>query len=118
MSVDVTDVPDRGRYEAHLDGGLVGFAEYVRREGIITFTHTVVFTWAQGKGIASALVRDSLDEARAKGERVRPLCPYYAGWIERHPEYQDLVVEGRSVKRPLVGVRQALAGITPRRPAW
>jgi uncharacterized protein len=99
-NVDVTDAPDRSRYEIHRDGELIGFAEYVRREGIITFTHTVVFPEAQGAGAASALVRHSLDEARARGQRVRPLCPYYARWIERHPEYQDLVVEGRSLKHP------------------
>jgi uncharacterized protein len=98
--VDVTDAPDRSRYEVHRDGELIGFADYVRREGIITFTHTEVFHAAKGTGAASVLARHSLDEARARGERVRPLCPFYAGWIERHPEYQDLVVEGRSLKHP------------------
>ncbi|GAA2147513.1 GNAT family N-acetyltransferase [Glycomyces algeriensis] len=98
--MDVTDAPERSRYEVHEDGELLGYAEYVRREGIVTFTHTVVFPEAQGKGAASVMVRVSLDEVRSRGERVRPLCPYYASWIERHPDYQDLVVEGRSLKHP------------------
>lgn len=98
--MDVTDAPDQSRYEVHQDGKLLGFAEYVRREGVVTFTHTEVFPEAQGMGAASELARVSLDEARSRGERVRPLCPYYARWIERHPEYRDLVVEGRSLKHP------------------
>jgi uncharacterized protein len=98
--VDVIDAPGRSRYEIHRDGMLIGFADYVRRDGIITFTHTVVFPEARGSGAASVMARHSLDEARARGDRVRPLCPFYAGWIERHPEYQDLVVEGRSLKHP------------------
>ncbi|MDA1359590.1 GNAT family N-acetyltransferase [Glycomyces luteolus] len=98
--MDVTDAPDRARYEAHRDGELIAFSDYVRREGTVTFTRLEVFPEARGSGAAAALTRASLDDARARGERVRPLCPYYARWIERHPEYQDLVVEGRSFKHP------------------
>ncbi|MFG3343302.1 GNAT family N-acetyltransferase [Glycomyces sp. NPDC048151] len=98
--MDVTDAPDRGRYEVHQDGRLLGFADYVRREGVITFTHTEVLPEAAGTGAAAALARASLDDARARGERVRPLCPYYARFVERHPEYQDLVVGDRALKHP------------------
>ncbi|MEV8411244.1 N-acetyltransferase, partial [Streptomyces niveus] len=30
------------------------------------------------------------DEARAANLRVLATCPFYSGWIARHPEYQDL----------------------------
>jgi predicted GNAT family acetyltransferase len=100
MSVDVADVPDRARYEARRGGELLAYAEYVRREGIVTFTRTEVLPRAEGTGAAAALLRASLDQTRRHGERVRPLCPRYADWIEHHPEYRDLVVEGRSTKRP------------------
>lgn len=100
MTVDVADAPGRARYEARLDGDLAAYAEYVRREGIVTFTRTAVLPWAEGTGVASALIGASLDDARRRGERIRPLCPDYAAWIDRHPRYRDLVVEGRSIKRP------------------
>ncbi|MCC3763383.1 N-acetyltransferase [Glycomyces sp. TRM65418] len=100
MSVDVADAPGRARYEARLRGELVAYAEYVRREGVVTFTRTAVLPPAEGTGAAAALARASLDETRRRGERVRPLCPYYASWIEQHPEYRDLVVEGRATKHP------------------
>ncbi len=100
MSVDVADAPDRNRYEARRGGELVAYAEYVRREGIVTFTRMEVLPRAVGTGAATVLLRGSLDEERRRGERVRPLCPDYAEWIARHPEYRDMVVEGRSTKHP------------------
>ncbi|MFB9659769.1 GNAT family N-acetyltransferase [Glycomyces mayteni] len=89
MAVEVTDAPDRHRWEARIDGELVGFAQYEREDGAITFFHTEVER--EGAGVGTALVRASLDAARGAGERVHPVCPFYAGWIERHPEYGDLV---------------------------
>lgn len=44
-----------------------------------------------GRGIAGQLTRHALDWARAGGMKVRPVCPYVARWIERHPDYADLV---------------------------
>jgi len=93
MTVEVTDAPGQDRYEARIDGELVGFAEYRRHDGSITFTHTDVDEAAQGLGVGAALARHSLDEARAGGRRVHLVCPFYAGWVERHPEYADLVHE-------------------------
>ncbi|WP_030159584.1 GNAT family N-acetyltransferase [Glycomyces sp. NRRL B-16210] len=91
MTVEVTDAPDRNRYEARIDGELAGFAEYVREAELITFTHTEVDDAHKGSGTASALARFSLDAAREAGLRVRPDCKFYARWIGGHPAYADLV---------------------------
>jgi uncharacterized protein len=45
----------------------------------------------EGQGVGSAIARYALDDARARGLSVRPLCPYIRGWLERHPEYGDLI---------------------------
>jgi predicted GNAT family acetyltransferase len=45
-------------------------------------------------GLDGRIVRTALDYARAQKLKVMPLCPFTAGLIHRHPEYQDLVVEG------------------------
>jgi predicted GNAT family acetyltransferase len=95
-SPEVVDVPEADHWEARLDGALAGFAEYTRKPGLIVFTHTVVDPRFEGRGIGAALVRTSLDAARAAGLGVVPRCPFYAGWIARHPEYQDLVRDGSS----------------------
>ncbi|MEU8258958.1 GNAT family N-acetyltransferase [Micromonospora inaquosa] len=42
------------------------------------------------------MARAGLDEARAANLLVLPTCPFFAGWIARHPEYQDLVYQSRS----------------------
>ena len=91
--VVVGDDTDRSRYEAHIGEELAGIAEYSLGEGLVTFTHTEVQDAFEGRGVGSALARTALDEVRAAGElKVRPLCPFFRTWIERHPAYQDLVV--------------------------
>lgn len=89
--VSVTDVAERNRYEITVDGRLAGFGEYRPGDGIVDLTHTEVFDEFSGRGIAGALVAAELDDARRQGLRVRPLCPYVAAYIKRHPEYTDLV---------------------------
>ena len=46
------------------------------------------------QGDCRRLVRTALDYARAQKFKVMPLCPFTAGFIHRHPEYQNLVLEG------------------------
>jgi predicted GNAT family acetyltransferase len=90
--VQVTDHPDESRYEAHVDGELAGFAAYDLADGLIVFTHTEVADAFEGQGVGSALARGALDAVRADGtRRVLPRCPFIRGWIEKHPDYQDLV---------------------------
>ena len=90
--VQTTHAPARSRYEAHLDGELAGFAEYRLGDGVVTFTHTEVDDRFEGRGVGSALARFALDDVRADGSRrVVPLCPFIKRWIDRHPEYADLV---------------------------
>ncbi len=44
-----------------------------------------------GRGIAGHLTRHALDWARSQGHQMRPVCPYVQRWIQRHPDYADLV---------------------------
>ncbi|QFG23651.1 GNAT family N-acetyltransferase [Actinomadura sp. WMMB 499] len=98
MAVEVSDVPEAKRYEARVDGEseVAGIAEYIRTPELVAFVHTEVPPEYEGRGVGSALVRTALDEARAAGLRVLPTCPFFAGWIARHPEYQDLLYKSRS----------------------
>lgn len=93
---EISDNREAKRYEARVDGKLAGFAEYIRTKEVIAFVHTEVEPQYEGKGIGAALVRASLDEARRDGLAVLPTCPFYAGWIARHPDYQDVVYQSRS----------------------
>lgn len=80
------------RFETTLDGK-VAVAEYRLGDGVIEFVHTDVPRDLEGRGIASILARAGLDYARANHLGVVPRCPFFAAWIGRHAEYQDLVRE-------------------------
>jgi predicted GNAT family acetyltransferase len=56
----------------------------------ILFLHTGVPSVLEGRGLGGKLAKAGLDYARANQLRVQSLCWFVTGYIERHPEYQDL----------------------------
>ncbi|NUT35567.1 MAG: N-acetyltransferase [Hamadaea sp.] len=92
MEITVTDVPDKDRFEAHTaDGTLAGFVTYQLTGTIIVYTHTEVDPAFEGKGVASTLARAVMDDAKAQGRTVVPICPYISKWLEKHHEYDGIV---------------------------
>jgi len=95
MEPIVTDAPEDSRYEIRDGDHLLGVAAYERRGDQVLFTHTEVDSDQGHSGLGSTLVRAALDDVRSKGGTVVPLCSFVRGWIDRHPEYQDLVAAER-----------------------
>jgi predicted GNAT family acetyltransferase len=95
MEPTVHDAPDGERYEIRDGDRLLGIAAYQRRGDVTVFTHTEVDPDAGISGLGGTLVRAALDDVRAKGGKVVPQCPFVHGWIERHPDYADLIVHER-----------------------
>ena len=91
----ITDVPEARRYEARLGDELAGWVDYGRVRSRIVAIHTEVLPQFGGRGIASALVRRVLDDARAAGMTVTPRCPFFVAHFERHPEDADLIAAPR-----------------------
>jgi uncharacterized protein len=91
--ITVHDNPDRDRFEVHADGELAGFTVYGSRPGVIAFVHTEIDPRFEGQGLGSSLVAGALDAARGQGASVLPFCEFVNRYIERHPEYRDLVRE-------------------------
>jgi uncharacterized protein len=89
--VSVVRNEEHQRYEAWVDGRAVGRAYYRIRSGAVVFTHTEVEPEYEGHGVGSELARGALDDARRRGDRVVPECPFIAEYIERHEAYADLV---------------------------
>lgn len=89
--ISVTRNDERGRFEAIIDGEVAGFAEFRLSEGRIEFTHTVVEDAFEGKGVGGTLVSQALDQVRTEGLAVVATCKFVRGYIERHPEYADLL---------------------------
>ncbi len=81
---------DRNRYELTAEG-LLAICEFNRLTNAVMFTHTEVPEKLEGQGVGSTLVRGALDDVRAQGLQVVPLCPFVAAFIRRHREYMDLV---------------------------
>jgi len=88
--VTVSNNEAEQRYEARVDGQLAVLA-YQQDGDRIVYTHTKVPEELEGHGIAGKLTRVALDDARTQRRAVVPRCPYVADYIQRHPEYQDLV---------------------------
>ena len=87
----VRDNPERHRFEIDLGDGTFAIAEYTLRPGKIMFTHTEVPEAHEGKGIGKTLIRFALDAARDRGLKVIPICPFFAAYMQKHGEVQDLL---------------------------
>jgi predicted GNAT family acetyltransferase len=91
--VEVTDDPRNGQFVATIAGERAGFTDYSLAGKRMIFRHTEVLPEHEGEGVGGALARFALDSARERGFEVVPICPFVAGWIMRHREYSDLVIE-------------------------
>ena len=91
MEPTVQDAPEENRYEIRDGDRVLGVATYHRDGDRVVFLHTKVDSDAGIPGLGGTLVRSALDDVRAQGLRVVPICPFVGGWIERHPEYRELV---------------------------
>jgi uncharacterized protein len=87
---ELTQNAARSRYEFGIDGQ-TAIAVYRPAPGILTFTHTEVPAALRGRGVGSRMMRAVLTDVRAQGLKVVPRCPFVADYIERNPEFADLL---------------------------
>ncbi len=82
----------RRRFELATESG-TAVLEYAEKPGgVLDLYHTLVPRADRGKGAGRTLVREAMEYARAHRVHIIPTCPYVAAWIERHPEFEALVV--------------------------
>jgi predicted GNAT family acetyltransferase len=91
--VHVRDNPDAQRYELVVDGDVAGEIRYRLRPDAVALIHTEVSPALEGRGLGGQLVEGALEDLRSRGLQVVPICPFVRSYIQRHPEYGDLVVE-------------------------
>ena len=72
--------------------GEKAFLEYRMHDGVIVLMHTEVPAKLAGRGIASALATFAMEFARSHGLPVKVYCPFVTTWLQKHPEYMDMVV--------------------------
>jgi len=97
MAVEVRETDAGNRFEVYEDGQLAGFADCVRYGDAVAIPHTEVDPARGGRGLASELIRVTLDSLRDRGTPVLPYCPFVSAYIAKHPEYLPLVPEQQRV---------------------
>jgi predicted GNAT family acetyltransferase len=91
IDVSVIDNADELRYELRFDGRFVAEIRYRLEPGVRVLVDVDVAPRLEGHGLGSRLVEGALDDLRARGIAVVPHAPFVADFINRHPEYSDLV---------------------------
>lgn len=91
MTIEVVNHPESSRYVLLVDGEARGIADYRIDGDTITFPHTLIEPGSRGRGLGERLVSAALEDVRPTGRQVVPLCWYVAEFIERNPDYADLL---------------------------
>lgn len=94
MTSGVRDNSTLHRFELEVDG-VTAFSVYRRSPGIVTFIHTEVPDALAGKGVGSKLAKGALELVRPRGEKVIAECPFIAAYIQKHAEFQDLLIKAK-----------------------
>jgi predicted GNAT family acetyltransferase len=89
--IEIRDDPDEGAYVVDVDGERAGKAVYHMRGGRHLFVHTEIDDRFSGAGLGTSLVQYALDDVRAQQGTMVPICPFFAAYIDEHPEYGDIV---------------------------
>lgn len=96
MTTDKTGAPTTvepgdGQFTIAVEGQSVGRAEYLERDDQRIFTHTYVDTEFEGRGLATILIGEALQQTRDAGLRVVAVCPMVDNYVGKHSEFQDVV---------------------------
>ena len=78
------------RFETSIDGH-TGYISYKERDDKLVYDHTIVPQELGGRGVGSALVKEALNYARENDKKVVPQCSFVSSYIDKHPDYQDLL---------------------------
>ena len=81
----------KGRYVLRLDGHEAVMTYSRLGAASIIIDHTEVPEAVKGRGAGRALVQRGVEDARAEGRKIVPLCPFAKAQIARHPDWQDVL---------------------------
>lgn len=96
ISITIEDGVRHGRYVARV-AGIDTEAELTfthRGPALISADHTGAPEALRGTGAAAALVDHLVADARARGFRIIPICPYVRARYQKHPEWRDVFTVG------------------------
>ena len=92
VKIELEENGNKGRYfvkgpdnaEAEMTFTRVGEHQFI-------IDHTGVPDAFRGQGVGLKLVTRAVEDARAAGKTIIPLCPFAAAQFKRHPEWSDVL---------------------------
>ncbi len=87
---ETTVTTEEGRYTIAVDGKTVGLADFADRDNQRVFYHTEIDPAYGGRGLATILIEEALNEARSEGKRVVPVCSMVVTVLKKHPEFDGI----------------------------
>ncbi len=92
LEIGFEDNGSKGRYFVRSPSGDEAEMTFTRiGEQQIIIDHTEVPDAFRGQGIGLRLVTRAVEEARAAGKKIIPLCPFANAQFRRHPEWADVL---------------------------
>lgn len=82
--------PQSARAAAYDDDICIGESTYSNSETMWIIDHTEVNENYGGKGIASQLVEELVNQARSSAVKILPLCPFANREFQKKKEYADV----------------------------
>jgi predicted GNAT family acetyltransferase len=93
-AITLEETASKGRY-VYREGGTEAETTFSRAgASLIIIDHTAVPDAFRGLGVGQALVARAVEDARASGRKILPLCPFALSQFRRHREWAD-VLQGR-----------------------
>lgn len=87
MEIKRSEAGGRGVYEIYGDNGeKAGEMTYAIEEGRIIVDHTGTEDAFKGQGVASQLAKRAMEDAKAGGYKIVPVCSFVAAYFQKHPE--------------------------------
>jgi predicted GNAT family acetyltransferase len=80
-----------GRFEIEQNGA-VAYLEYSVSPGVLELIHTEVPRELRRTGLATQLAETAFQYAREHNLKVDIICPIARQYIDKHPEYSDLIM--------------------------
>ncbi|WP_086983282.1 GNAT family N-acetyltransferase [Vibrio aphrogenes] len=84
--------PVQHRYEVEVVEGFWAHLDYTVQGEVWSITHTFVPDELRGQGCGKVLMENVLTDIQAQGKKIRPICSYAVVYLQRHPQWQHLLV--------------------------
>ncbi len=81
----------KGRYVVRVEGAEAEMTYTRAGQHLIIIDHTSVPDALRGRGLGGVLVHHAVEDARAGGKTIIPLCPFAKSQFDRHADWSDVL---------------------------